>query len=237
MKRSTLGSSHWLVLTCVLGPAVWAAGCGDDSGSGRTDSGPGGMDGSMRTDSGFVMLPDGRVVGPDGACIPSFEICGDGMDQNCDGREDSCGNTDGDSFEACRAGEAPPACDCNDREATVYPGAPETCNGVDDDCDGRVDEIAACCAACSGMVERADACTPEGACVCTTAGAGDAPCGAGQACCRSGCADLQNDLSNCGICDSPCTAGTDRCTAGNCRCGTGPACMYIVECVGGSCSG
>lgn len=30
--------------------------------------------------------------------------------------------------------------DCDDRDATVYPDAPERCNGVDDDCDGAVDE-------------------------------------------------------------------------------------------------
>jgi len=30
--------------------------------------------------------------------------------------------------------------DCDDGDPTVYPGAEETCNGVDDDCDGEVDE-------------------------------------------------------------------------------------------------
>lgn len=32
--------------------------------------------------------------------------------------------------------------DCNDTDATVFPGADERCNGVDDDCDGAVDEDA-----------------------------------------------------------------------------------------------
>ncbi len=32
--------------------------------------------------------------------------------------------------------------DCNDADASVYPGADESCNGVDDDCDGVVDDDA-----------------------------------------------------------------------------------------------
>ena len=37
-------------------------------------------------------------------------------------------DTDGDTF-----GEA---CDCKDNDNTTYPGAPETCNGIDNNCDG-----------------------------------------------------------------------------------------------------
>ncbi len=41
-------------------------------------------------------------------------------------------------------GEAPPPCgmDCDDSDSRVFPGATETCNARDDDCDSRIDEDA-----------------------------------------------------------------------------------------------
>jgi hypothetical protein len=44
----------------------------------------------------------------------------------------STGDNDGDGY--------PSTTDCDDTDATVYPGATETCNSVDDDCDTVVDE-------------------------------------------------------------------------------------------------
>ncbi|MES2640207.1 MAG: MopE-related protein [Myxococcota bacterium] len=57
--------------------------------------------------------------------------CTDPVDYNCDGTV-AYADADADRFVACL--------DCDDRAPDVNPGATETCNGMDDDCDGAVDE-------------------------------------------------------------------------------------------------
>ncbi|MCB9797689.1 MAG: CHAT domain-containing protein [Alphaproteobacteria bacterium] len=89
---------------------------------------------------------------PPEACVE--ERC-DGQDNDCDGRVDEdavdrrpfFADNDGDGV----GGEAFAACgpepglvegggDCDDADAAKHPGAPEACDQVDNDCDGRVDE-------------------------------------------------------------------------------------------------
>ena len=85
------------------------------------------------------------------------EVC-DGVDNDCDGVTDPddaqdaltwYADTDtdgeGDAEAPAQACEQPEGHvdndrDCDDQDATVYTTAPETCDGVDDDCDGAVDE-------------------------------------------------------------------------------------------------
>jgi hypothetical protein len=82
------------------------------------------------------------------------EIC-DGRDNDCDGGNDEgvtityYRDADGDSYgradmttQACSApsGYVGTAGDCNDGSAAIRPSAAETCNDVDDDCDGAIDD-------------------------------------------------------------------------------------------------
>ena len=46
---------------------------------------------------------------------------------------DTLYDNDGDGLSECSG-------DCDDTQASIYPGAAEVCNGVDDNCDGQVDE-------------------------------------------------------------------------------------------------
>ena len=82
------------------------------------------------------------------------EIC-DGLDNDCDSLidegltqawyadadNDSYGNPS-DTVQSCLplSGYVTDATDCNDNESTVYPGAPELCDGLDNDCDAFIDE-------------------------------------------------------------------------------------------------
>jgi len=113
------------------------------------------------------------------------ETC-NGVDDNCDGVVDEgCGTlacrADSDCAAGascvrgtCTGGTAADAdgdgfagsSDCDDTNASVYPGASETCNAIDDNCDGVVDE------GCGGAMTRC---------------ASDAECAAGQACVRGYC--------------------------------------------------
>ncbi len=84
------------------------------------------------------------------------ELCGDGLDNDCDGAIDDDGvgavaiyeDADGDGFgrgeprSACTVlpGHADRPGDCDDADPGRHPEALDLCDGVDDDCDGAIDD-------------------------------------------------------------------------------------------------
>lgn len=116
-----------------------------------------------------------------GQVIPQIEIC-NGIDDDCNGVVDddyAAGAShwyrdhDGDGYgsdlftgvDSCQqpSGFTAKNDDCDDTNADVHPGAVETCNGIDDDCDGQTDEdqpMEFCYTGPAGTLNRIAACHP-----------------------------------------------------------------------------
>ncbi len=121
-------------------------------------------DGYGQAGSSALLCPDAEgyaETGDDcddanGAVHPGSPESCDVVDEDCDGVVDDGFETgliyrdwDGDGYgdpeepaEGCLSatGWTTDASDCNDYQATAYPGAEELCNAEDDDCDGEEDE-------------------------------------------------------------------------------------------------
>lgn len=242
-------SSRFVTVVALLGALAFASSCNNDNGSG--DSGPVDMG---RPDAGpcsdNAQCPGSYCNAGSHHCCeladPPYEICGDRIDQNCDQHDESCGDQDHDGIMACTVGQDPlSGCDCDDERLDVRPpigttvaGAPELCDGVDNNCNGRIDESAACCEACASLgaerTTRADICAVGGECDCAGE-PGIGACATGLSCCSAGCVDVTSDVRNCGFCEAPCTNQADRCTASACSCGATGPCDLNGMCTDGMC--
>jgi len=112
-----------------------------------TRGGDADVDGHLAISCGGDDCDDGEVtVNPEAP-----ELCdGEGRDEDCDPATLAGAGVDGDRdadgavrAQCCNAqpdGALLCGADCADSEPTIRPGATETCNMLDDDCDGRVDE-------------------------------------------------------------------------------------------------
>jgi len=86
-----------------------------------------------------------------GTCVGEIkaiaEVCGDKIDNDCDSSVDencsNCVDKDADGYDNCAlgvSGDDGKAIDCNDNEQWSNPGGAETCDSVDNNCSGQVDE-------------------------------------------------------------------------------------------------
>ena len=124
----------------------------------------------------------------------------------------TCGGQDGDGdgYASVTAGGA----DCDDSNASIHPGATEFCNGVDDNCDGTIDEAfgtGATCQtppnACGASILGTMICTSDGLGIMCNAVTPPNPTGYGDA-----CASAPNTCGDTAVgtiqCDGSCNAVT-----------------------------
>lgn len=162
------------------------------------------------------------------------ETC-DGRDNDCDSRTDEAvastvffRDADGDGFGSITlgsvvgctpvAGYVARGGDCDETSAFRFPGAVESCNGSDDDCDRGIDEAPAQ-SSCEEPGSTAGVCI-AGSCRGLTCDALFADCNMTLGLGGDGCeTNLTNDPNNCGQCGGGCSVGANQigvCAAQEC---------------------
>ena len=143
-----------------LGCALMMMGCTDDVSQVEETA-------AAETETGADVDADGDGYSSSEDCDDSNAAIHPGAEERCNGVDDDCDaevdesgaigestwhvDVDGDGFgdpdatvSACDqpTNAVDDATDCNDEDPWVYPGAEDSCDGVDSDCDGAIDEDA-----------------------------------------------------------------------------------------------
>ena len=198
-----------------------------DGGPASSDGGPASSDGGQSLADGGQSLADaGATAAGARQCVPVSRLC------------PGCIDADGDGYGLGADCLGP---DCNDNNRAIHPGATEACNGLDDNCDGQVDEgfdlssDSQNCGACNIRCDSAGGFTCcNGTCVkpttdplncggCGLPTTGEHICRAGETCCGGGCVNTDTSIDNCGACTTQARPraclqdGSQLCCAGTCR--------------------
>ncbi len=170
----------------------------------------------------------GGVLVCEGATGPALETC-NAVDDDCDGMTDEGnpggGSTCGTDVGACLPGTR--QCVSGSLQCVGETmGSTESCNNIDDDCDGSIDEMnpgggGACGIATGACMEGSEVCV-GGTLVCQ-GGTGPASetCNMADDDCDGSTDedfDFDNDLNNCGFCGNTCSFpnGIAQCVTGTC---------------------
>jgi hypothetical protein len=138
------------------------------------------------------------VAGPSDAAGRELEII---TDSQCapQSQVPECIDNDKDGVAAAR--------DCDDNNEHVRPGAPEVCDGIDNNCNGKIDDLG------TVWIENGEGICQHGAIVVKSCNRGFADCDAKP---DNGCEiDIMNDNDHCGGCGNVCPS-LEICVAGIC---------------------
>lgn len=180
-----------------------------------------------------------------GACNTNFANCNGTVADGCEVNTNTNVNHCGTCGTVCNANNASSSCSNGSCAYTCNPnfwdvdgqasngceyncirtaGGVEQCDGIDNDCDNRIDEDFDLTTNASHCGQCNRACTaPFATTACSTSACGITACNSGRANCNGvyvdGCeVNTQSDLANCGTCGSTCSTpnATAQCLTGAC---------------------